>query len=92
METKPNFSKVAETNFFVNSEMIKFLVAENLALKNLLHEKGIITPEEFKASKEKADNILTARVNSHISECIKSILKVGNKDENQGIDQATSGE
>jgi transposase len=48
-------------------EMVEFLLAENLALKSLLMEKGVLTPEEFKAHKEKAAAVLTGKVEAHVA-------------------------
>lgn len=64
--------KVAKDQFFLQSEMVRFLVAENLAMKSLLHEKGVLTPEEFKAHKERAEVMLNAKVDKHVDEWKKA--------------------
>lgn len=53
-------------NFFRQPEMTQFLLAENLALKSLLHEKGLLSPEEFARHKADADRILEERVAAHV--------------------------
>jgi hypothetical protein len=54
-------------NYFVNADMVQFLLTENLALKSLLHDKGILTPEEFSEHKKKASEILAGTVNSQLT-------------------------
>jgi len=72
MPTKITIEKLAKDNFFQQTEMIQFLVAENLALKTLLHEKGLLTPEEFNICKEKAEAMLKEKVDKHIEEWKKN--------------------
>lgn len=61
-------------DYFLSPDMIKFLLAENLALKTLLHNKSLITPEEFKEVKESAYKILDEKVSLQIEEFIRNIL------------------
>lgn len=58
--------KMAEDAFFRQPSMIKFLLAENLALKNILHQKGLMTPEEFKQHQQAAEQILTSKMKSQL--------------------------
>ncbi len=59
-------SDIQELSYFINVDMIKFLLAENLALKSILLEKGILTVEEFKTHKEVAERLLMDKVNAHL--------------------------
>lgn len=58
---KADILKAAENAYYVNSGMIKFLLVENLALKTLLNEKGLITPDEYKKYQEFAARILSMK-------------------------------
>lgn len=58
---KSEIIQSASNAYYVNANMIKFLLVENLALKTLLHEKGLITAEEYKITQEKAATILQAK-------------------------------
>jgi hypothetical protein len=63
-----SIERLAKEKFFWTTDMMQFLLAENLALKSLLHEKGVLTPEEFAKHKELAEGILKAKVDAHIEE------------------------
>jgi hypothetical protein len=65
MESNP-IDKVAREKFFWQTEMIQFLLAENLALKSLLHEKGLLTPDEFAEHKKRAELVLKAKIDQHV--------------------------
>lgn len=54
--------------YFLNADMVEFLLTENLALKTLLHEKGLMTPEEFKKHRTLAEQILSAKVEKQMEE------------------------
>ena len=65
------FLHMAHEAAYVTPVMIRFLLGENLALKNLLHEKGILEPAEFEAHKAKALEILDASMKETISRELK---------------------
>lgn len=59
---------LANQAYYLKPEIIKFLLAENLALKILLHDKGIITAEEFANYQQKSMSILEEKVNQEIED------------------------
>jgi hypothetical protein len=59
---------LANQAYYLKPEIIKFLLAENLALKILLHDKGIITAEEFANYQQKSMSILEDKVNQEIDD------------------------
>ena len=67
--------RVAAETVYVRAEMIKFLLAENLALKSLLHEKGILTPEEFETHKKKAVETLELSMKSNIAQELRRVIE-----------------
>jgi hypothetical protein len=73
--------EVAAETVYLNVGMIKFLLTENLALKSLLHEKGILTPEEFQVHKSKAMEILDASMKGKIVQELRQVM--GKLKENQ---------
>lgn len=72
---KQEFLQVVKDAYYLNSEVIRFLLAENLALKTLLHEKGLISPEEYKICRERADTILEAKARAQMAAQIAALLK-----------------
>ena len=58
---KSEIMQAAQHAYYVSASMIKFLLVENLALKTLLHQKGLITPEEYKTYQEQAGDILSMK-------------------------------
>lgn len=60
--------KALHEAYFMKSEMIRFLLVENLALKTILHEKGLFTAKEFKVCQERAAEILDAKVRQQLEE------------------------
>lgn len=62
--------------YYVNANMIEFLLKENLALKSLLHEKGIIDPNDYKKHQTQASDLVNKRVNSEIEEWTNSNPKI----------------
>lgn len=64
---------VATEALYMKPEMIKFLLVENLALKSLLHEKELITPEEFAEQKKKAAVMIEAAMKTKIGQQLKSV-------------------
>ena len=75
MITKEEIMKVAENSYFINAAMIKFLLVENLALKTIVHDKGLIDSEEFKKYQQKAAEILEAKTASQITEQFQQLLE-----------------
>lgn len=67
-QIKAQIEQATKKAYYMNPNMIKFLLLENLALKTLLHEKGLFTPEEYKEAQKKADVILNQTVNSQVEE------------------------
>jgi len=62
MSIEKDLHQVALESLYMKPEMIRFLLVENLTLKTLLHEKGLITPEEFKTSQKRASEILQSQM------------------------------
>jgi hypothetical protein len=58
--------------FYVNPDMIKFLLEENLALKLILYKKGIINPEEYSFFQKEAAKILNEKTSEKIDEIKKN--------------------
>jgi ApbE superfamily uncharacterized protein (UPF0280 family) len=63
--------KVVSDAYYTSPNMIRFLLVENLALKMLLHEKNLITPEDYKNCQKEADAILEGRLKSHLEDFVK---------------------
>lgn len=72
---KSDVTNLAANAYYVNAKMIKFLLVENLALKTLLHNKGLITPEEYKDYQKQASEILTMKEQQQMLEHLKSIME-----------------
>lgn len=53
--------------------MIRFLLIENLALKNMLYKKGMFTVEELETSKKEAVEIFDKKVIGQIEELKKKL-------------------
>jgi len=70
-ETGDSLREITEETYYRRPEQVKFLLIDNLALKSLLVQKGMITPEEFKVAKEKATEILEAKVKEQVEEWMK---------------------
>lgn len=62
------FRRIAEDKYYLSREMIRHLLIENLTLKTLLHEKGILSVEDFNQHKERAAKILDDRIKNHLEE------------------------
>lgn len=67
---------LAKEAYYVNANMIEFLLKENLALKSLLHEKGIIDPNDFKIHQAKASELVDKRVGDQIEDWKNSNPKI----------------
>lgn len=72
---KSDILKAASNAYYMNASMIKFLLVENLALKTLLHEKGLITPDEYKKYQEHAGAILAMKEESQMLTYFQHILE-----------------
>lgn len=68
--------KLVKDSYYINSNMIEFLIIENLALKSLLHEKGIVNPEEYKTHQIQAAQLVENRVNEQIEQYKKNNSKI----------------
>jgi len=68
--------KLIKDSYYINSNMIEFLIIENLALKSLLHEKGIVDPEEYKKHQTQAAQLVERRVSEQIEQCKKNNSKI----------------
>ncbi len=73
--SKAEILKAASNAYYVNASMIRFLLVENLALKTLLHEKGLITPEEYRTFQERAAVILGMKEEKQMLDYFKRILE-----------------
>jgi len=72
---KADILKAASNAYYVNANMIKFLLVENLALKTLLHQKGLITPEEYKSYQEQAGAILAMKEEDQMLKFFQSVME-----------------
>lgn len=59
-------SEIAERQYYQQPGMIKFLLAENLALKMLLHDKGLLDPKAFETYKKQAADTLQLKTDSFV--------------------------
>lgn len=71
-----DINNLAKESYYMNANMIEFLIKENLALKSLLHEKGIINPEEFKKHQTEASDLVDKRVSDQIEDWKNSNPKI----------------
>jgi hypothetical protein len=77
MALEQHLQKIAHEAYFLNPDMVKFLLIENLALKTLLHDKGLFTSEEYKEAQVKAAEILEARTKEQLKEHVKRLMDSG---------------
>jgi|694.fasta_scaffold08002_27 hypothetical protein len=63
-----DIDKIAKGAFYLNPDMIKFLLVENLALKMILYKQGIIKPDEFAQVKKESTEIFERQANQKIQE------------------------
>lgn len=91
-----DLDKLSHDAFYLNPEMVKFLLIENLALKLSLHEMGILKPEEFATRKKEAAKILEKQVQEKITEwknshpIITDLFKSDEENINQQADSVQS--
>jgi len=78
---KTDILKAASNAYYVNASMIKFLLVENLALKTLLHQKGLITPEEYKSYQEQAGAILAMKEEDQMLKFFQSVMDKQNTED-----------
>ena len=67
--------QVANEAVYLKANVIKFLLIENLALKTLLHEKGLITIEEYKQHQEQAAKILEASMKERVKKELHQVFE-----------------
>lgn len=63
--------QVAAEALYLQPDVIKFLLTENLALKTLLLEKGVLTLEDYKAHQKKAADIVENLMKAKLAEQLK---------------------
>lgn len=80
MMKKEDIEKIATEAYFLKADMIKFLLVENLALKTLLHEKSLITSEEYQDHQKRAAELLEERTKAQIAEHLGQMLSQKNSD------------
>ena len=68
-----DLERLAIESYYINSDMIRFLLIENLALKNMLYKKGMFTVEELETSKKEAVEIFDKKVIGQIEELKKKL-------------------
>lgn len=73
-EQKQEIRNTAESIYYVNKDVIKFLLADNLAIKMILLEKGIITEEEFYKHQKASQQILETKSAQKLNELMNQLL------------------
>ena len=68
-----DLERLAIESYYINSDMIRFLLIENLALKNMLYKKGMFTVEELETSKKESVEIFDKKVIGQIEELKKKL-------------------
>lgn len=68
-----DLERFATESYYINSDMIRFLLIENLALKNMLYKKGMFTVEELETSKKESVEIFDKKVIGQIEELKKKL-------------------
>lgn len=72
---KEKLVKFIRDAYYLNPDMVRFLLIENLALKTLLHEKGLFTPEEYKEHQQKAMVMLERKSREQMAENLKKMVE-----------------
>lgn len=49
-------------NYLRQPELVRFLLVDNLALKTVLHARGLMTPDEFKQARAEAERLFDAKM------------------------------
>ena len=68
-----DLERFATESYYINSDMIRFLLIENLAFKNMLYKKGMFTVEELEKSKKESVEIFDKKVIGQIEELKKKL-------------------
>ena len=76
---REEIQKIAEDAYYLKAEMVKYLLVDNLALKTLLLENGVLNLEEFEEHRKRAAETLEARSKEQMTEQLKALL-AGGKD------------
>ena len=71
---KEDIERIATEAYFMKPDMVKFLLVENLALKTLLHEKGLINTKEYEEHQKKAAELLEEKTRLQIAEHLRQML------------------
>ena len=74
MSIEQEIKQVAMGAYYSSPKMIEFLLIENLALKTLLHEKGLMTPEEFLECRNRAEQMVKEKAEVQMREHIRNQL------------------
>ncbi len=69
-------NKMIMEAYYLTPEMIRFLLIENLALKNVLRDQGLISVENYKVAQAEAANILDAKVKLQVDEWKKQYPEI----------------
>jgi len=70
--TKEDLRAKMVAQYYKQPDMVRFLLADNLALKTILLEKGILTAEEFAEHKNKALVVLDKQIQGFIDQRLAS--------------------
>lgn len=71
---KEDIEKAALDGYYLNADMIRFLLIENLALKTLLHKKGLLDPKEFQVTQAEAEQILDSKAKEQMQSHMEALL------------------
>lgn len=74
MNIEQGIKNIIAESHYMTPDMIKFLLIENLTLKTILHEKGLMTLEEFNAQRAKAAEILDERFEAYLKQHLKKMV------------------
>ena len=74
-ELQKELEGVANDAYYMNPSMIKFLLVENLAIKTLLYEKGLLTPEEYREHQQKAAKTLDDKTKDELKMHLKKMAE-----------------
>lgn len=66
------FEDLFNQAYYLNTKMIKFLLVENLTLKMLLNDSGLLDPKKFEEVKKTASEILELKSKAQFEEYKKS--------------------
>ena len=75
MFKKQDILKVISDGYYLNPEMVKFLLIENLTLKTLLSEKGLFTAEEFQDCKNKVSEFFEEKAKTQMIQMAKTSVQ-----------------